>query len=162
MATSIPTPSQYHQTTLTDLAPSSPPRPSFFTLGSHEPPNPSSNDKVNPRTGFQVPFDFHSNPSVMATNGSSHGGPVQMPRGPTSNLPPSAPRHRSTASMSAFDVSRSPPNPKSTQHVPCRFYRLGQCQAGHSCPFSHNLDVTGDEICKYYQKVPCNPYLRSS
>lgn len=47
---------------------------------------------------------------------------------------------------------------KNLSHVPCKFYRQGNCQAGSSCPFSHNLDGTlaADKLpCKYFQKGNC-------
>lgn len=41
-----------------------------------------------------------------------------------------------------------------TSHVPCKFFRSGQCQAGKACPFSHSTDVsTVDTPCKYFSKV---------
>ena len=41
-------------------------------------------------------------------------------------------------------------------HVPCKFYRQGTCQAGNSCPFSHQIDTTSEtQICKYFQKGNC-------
>lgn len=47
---------------------------------------------------------------------------------------------------------------KNLSHVPCKFFRQGVCQAGNSCPFSHNLDGTlaADKLpCKYFQKGNC-------
>lgn len=47
---------------------------------------------------------------------------------------------------------------KNLSHVPCKFFRQGACQAGSSCPFSHNLDGTlaADKLpCKYFQKGNC-------
>lgn len=41
-----------------------------------------------------------------------------------------------------------------TSHVPCKFFRSGQCQAGKACPFSHSTDIsTVDTPCKYFAKV---------
>ena len=93
--------------------------------------------------------------SHIHENGPANGnGAVIMPRGPASQLPMPTPRHnRNSMSMSAFEGPRSPPNPKSTSHVPCKFFKVGQCQAGKACPFSHALEATGDEICKYFQKA---------
>ena len=39
-----------------------------------------------------------------------------------------------------------------TSHVPCRFFPLGQCQAGSTCPFKHTTDRM-DAQCKYFLKV---------
>lgn len=53
--------------------------------------------------------------------------------------------------------SGNTPN-KNLSHVPCKFFRQGNCQAGNSCPFSHNLDGTlaADKLpCKYFQKGNC-------
>lgn len=44
--------------------------------------------------------------------------------------------------------------PIDTSHVPCKFFRLGQCQAGKACPFSHSTDMLSmDTPCKYFAKV---------
>lgn len=47
---------------------------------------------------------------------------------------------------------------KNLRHVPCKFFRQGICQAGSSCPFSHNLEgsLSADKLpCKYFQKGNC-------
>lgn len=47
---------------------------------------------------------------------------------------------------------------KNLSHVPCKFFKQGICQAGKSCPFSHNLDgsLAADKLpCKYFQKGNC-------
>ena len=87
---------------------------------------------------------------------------------------------RTTKGSQAFDLSsisaQLPPNTgppglvpvngtgssansnKNLRHVPCKFYRQGICQAGNSCPFSHNLDGTlaADKLpCKYFQRGNC-------
>jgi hypothetical protein len=54
-----------------------------------------------------------------------------------------------------------------TSHVPCKFFKMGNCQAGHSCPFSHvDNPVTDVQPCKYFAKGNCkfgakcaNPHL---
>ena len=41
-----------------------------------------------------------------------------------------------------------------TSHVPCKFFKVGQCQAGKACPFSHSTDASKFEMpCKYFSKV---------
>ncbi|KAH7327730.1 hypothetical protein B0I35DRAFT_447899 [Stachybotrys elegans] len=65
--------------------------------------------------------------------------------------------HANTAVAAAmgaprFDGPRSPPN---TAHVPCKFFRQGACQAGNSCPFSHDLGAAAENICKYFAKGNC-------
>ncbi|KAK5110498.1 hypothetical protein LTR85_001011 [Meristemomyces frigidus] len=43
-----------------------------------------------------------------------------------------------------------------TQHVPCKFFLQGQCQAGRMCPFSHDLEsTTRPAPCKYFAKGGC-------
>ena len=43
-----------------------------------------------------------------------------------------------------------------TQHVPCKFFLQGQCQAGRMCPFSHDLEsTTRPAPCKYFSKGGC-------
>jgi hypothetical protein len=55
-----------------------------------------------------------------------------------------------------FAGPRSPPNNKSTSHVPCKFYRQGACQAGKACPFLHSDEpVTERAPCKYFTKGNC-------
>lgn len=43
-----------------------------------------------------------------------------------------------------------------TQHVPCKFFLQGQCQAGRMCPFSHNVESTvRPAVCKYFNNEGC-------
>lgn len=78
-------------------------------------------------------------------------------------LPPTVPR--------LGDMARSPPSRQSrllppavslsirltyladTAHVPCKFFKSGNCQAGQACPFSHDLSSGSDNVCKYFAKV---------
>lgn len=40
--------------------------------------------------------------------------------------------------------------------MPCKFFRQGACQAGNSCPFSHEMNLTiKNQPCKYFQKGNC-------
>ncbi|KAF2631377.1 hypothetical protein BU25DRAFT_437186 [Macroventuria anomochaeta] len=55
-----------------------------------------------------------------------------------------------------FAGARSPPNNKSTSHVPCKFYRQGACQAGKACPFLHSDEPATERApCKYFTKGNC-------
>ncbi|KAF2201213.1 hypothetical protein GQ43DRAFT_480912 [Delitschia confertaspora ATCC 74209] len=55
-----------------------------------------------------------------------------------------------------FDGPRSPPNAKSTSHVPCKFFRQGGCQAGKACPFLHSNEPLAERApCKYFAKGNC-------
>jgi hypothetical protein len=95
------------------------------------------------------------------------------------NIPPGGPNgavngqvHAAAGPRARFDGPRSPPGKQSqsqacarsnwplmltastdTAHVPCKFFRQGACQAGNSCPFSHDLASTNDNVCKYFAKV---------
>ncbi|KAI3404254.2 hypothetical protein KGF56_002893 [Candida oxycetoniae] len=47
---------------------------------------------------------------------------------------------------------------KSLSHVPCKFFKQGICQAGDSCPFSHQVEgaLSADKLpCKYFLKGNC-------
>ncbi|KAF2173585.1 hypothetical protein M409DRAFT_61933 [Zasmidium cellare ATCC 36951] len=53
-------------------------------------------------------------------------------------------------------MAASPPKNKNTQHVPCKFFLQGQCQAGQMCPFSHDIEsTTRPAPCKYFAKGGC-------
>jgi RNA-binding, Nab2-type zinc finger len=41
--------------------------------------------------------------------------------------------------------------------VPCKFFKLGQCTAGSSCPFSHHLIEPGQQkdVCQWFVKGNC-------
>ncbi|KAL9123759.1 MAG: hypothetical protein Q9217_006844 [Psora testacea] len=104
------------------------------------------------RSEYRPSLDFPRNGAALPTN-SDDAMPVS--KGPRSHLPNGGGRHRGTMSMGAFDGPRSPPNTKNTSHVPCKFFRLGQCQAGKACPFSHTLDNSTEEVCRYFQKGNC-------
>lgn len=40
--------------------------------------------------------------------------------------------------------------------MPCKFFKQGACQAGNSCPFSHDTNLSSDlQPCKYFQKGNC-------
>ncbi|KAF8518361.1 hypothetical protein BU17DRAFT_90952 [Hysterangium stoloniferum] len=46
---------------------------------------------------------------------------------------------------------------KDLSHVPCKFFKLGQCTAGSSCPFSHSLVEPGQQkdVCQWFLKGNC-------
>ncbi|KAH8106518.1 hypothetical protein DFH11DRAFT_1732770 [Phellopilus nigrolimitatus] len=46
---------------------------------------------------------------------------------------------------------------KDLSHVPCKFFRVGSCTAGSSCPFSHHVLEPGQtkEICAWFVKGNC-------
>lgn len=51
-------------------------------------------------------------------------------------------------------TQKSNKNFKNYSHIPCKFFKKGKCQAGRSCPFSHNLDF--DQACN----IPCEFFLK--
>ncbi|KAH8917730.1 hypothetical protein BT69DRAFT_1181178, partial [Atractiella rhizophila] len=46
---------------------------------------------------------------------------------------------------------------KDLSHVPCKFFKVGACAAGASCPFSHNLPEPGQgkSVCQWFVKGNC-------
>lgn len=46
---------------------------------------------------------------------------------------------------------------KDLSHVPCKFFKVGSCTAGSSCPFSHQILEPGQakEICAWFVKGNC-------
>jgi len=45
---------------------------------------------------------------------------------------------------------------KDLSHVPCKFFKVGGCTAGSSCPFSHVLSEPGQkEVCTWFVKGNC-------
>ena len=149
-----------------DLPSNSPPDPAIMHASKLAPPNANG-----PRTQPRVPADYRGNGLI---NGN---GALPVPSGPHVNMANGAPRRRGTVGggPTGFDGPISPPNTKSTSlfahgrqygywlnligfsdtsHVPCKFFRSGQCQAGKACPFSHSTDIsTVDTPCKYFAKV---------
>lgn len=90
--------------------------------------------------------DFQAMPGDMA----GAFGLMGMPRSPPKNKSEFEP---STGAMRrAGGLRRS----ADTQHVPCKFYLQGTCQAGRMCPFSHDLEsTTRPAPCKYFAKGGC-------
>ncbi|KAJ1991486.1 hypothetical protein GGI25_003469 [Coemansia spiralis] len=44
----------------------------------------------------------------------------------------------------------------STKHIPCKFYKHGNCTAGANCFFSHDISLFVDKsVCKYFVKGNC-------
>ncbi|KAI0083402.1 hypothetical protein BDY19DRAFT_1097653 [Irpex rosettiformis] len=46
---------------------------------------------------------------------------------------------------------------KDLSHVPCKFFKVGSCTAGSSCPFSHTILEPGQqkEVCAWFVKGNC-------
>lgn len=83
------------------------------------------------------------------------GAPGEMgPTFPTMGMPRSPPKNKSESTNNNFQREYCWLRYNAdTAHVPCRFFLVGQCQAGRMCPFSHDLEsVTRPQICKYFSK----------
>ncbi|KAL8695375.1 MAG: hypothetical protein Q9218_000134 [Villophora microphyllina] len=142
--------------------PSSPPQPFRFT--STSPPGQYPTDVAQRRRSVRdsnLPITQHSTTEPRANGVNGYGntnGSMLVPEGPSAFASNREAPHRPRMSMGAmsFNAARSPPNAKNTSHVPCKFFRLGQCQAGTTCPFSHAIDVSSvDTPCKYFAKGNC-------
>ncbi|ORX89867.1 hypothetical protein K493DRAFT_64347 [Basidiobolus meristosporus CBS 931.73] len=92
--------------------------------------------------------------------------PARSPRpstswGNSSASPNSSRRGKSNQNLQqngSSDSPKSPSTPKAgaLQHVPCKFFKNGACNAGKNCIFSHNMDQNPENsICKYYLKGNC-------
>lgn len=150
----------------------SPPDQASFNM-SNPPQHTGSNRNGNSNHNVQqrLSTDLKRDDPAGYANGN---GPLPVPNGLPHHIPNGTSRHRGTVSMGAFEGPRSPPSTKSTHskkempwlkkrltrsssdtsHVPCKFFKQGQCQAGKACPFSHNIDDTNRNLpCKYFAKV---------
>ncbi|TFK87122.1 hypothetical protein K466DRAFT_646040 [Polyporus arcularius HHB13444] len=75
-----------------------------------------------------------------------------------SRSPPPRVRLRSQPSPPSLIVFASPPPAaKDLSHVPCKFFRVGSCTAGSSCPFAHTVLEPGQqkEVCAWFVKGNC-------
>ncbi|KAK3111765.1 hypothetical protein LTR53_012652 [Teratosphaeriaceae sp. CCFEE 6253] len=136
--------------------------------------------------GFNPPFaneanGVHATQHQHQTRHSLGGGTMQADRNGAMPMPVAAPRPYGgmPGEMGGFGgmamQQRSPPKNRSefadvganmstrrlrrsadTQHVPCKFFLQGACQAGRMCPFSHDLEATTrPAVCKYFAKGGC-------
>ncbi|KAF8537098.1 hypothetical protein BDD12DRAFT_918158 [Trichophaea hybrida] len=92
-------------------------------------------------------------PSVLNGSTASNTMPTPVPPKQGHAQPPGIPMG---PGVPPFDGSRSPPGSKNLNHVPCKFFRQGACQAGKACPFSHSTDPSNEAApCKYFSKGNC-------
>ncbi|KAF2012128.1 hypothetical protein BU24DRAFT_465697 [Aaosphaeria arxii CBS 175.79] len=121
-------------------------------------PNPpfSPSNTSNPSHSSQRPVQDFRQPSANGKmSGANGNGPVPVPSGQHGRAG-NGPSHGAQMREMGFGGPRSPPNNKSTSHVPCKFYRQGQCQAGKACPFLHSDEpLTERAPCKYFTKGNC-------
>ncbi|KAF2106319.1 hypothetical protein BDV96DRAFT_654877 [Lophiotrema nucula] len=141
-----------HQPDLADNTPHLPPPGAPFShqLDTSAAPFTALNNANPPRISHRPSGNFRHD----SANGSMANGngpmPVPGPHGRMSNGQGANLRNM------GFDGPRSPPNNKSTSHVPCKFYRQGACQAGKACPFLHSDEpLTERAPCKYFTKGNC-------
>ncbi|MCJ1388971.1 hypothetical protein MMC18_001823 [Xylographa bjoerkii] len=98
----------------------------------------------------------HNRMSAEYRGNGLPNGSKAIPSGPQLHGANTGPRNFGPLGGGAFDGPRSPPNAKNTSHVPCKFFKIGQCQAGKACPFSHSTDTSKFETpCKYFAKGNC-------
>ncbi|PSN64524.1 hypothetical protein BS50DRAFT_498441 [Corynespora cassiicola Philippines] len=87
--------------------------------------------------------------------GANGNGPMPVPGGSHGRMG-NGHGHGANMREMGFGGPRSPPNNKSTSHVPCKFYRQGACQAGKACPFLHSDEPLAERApCKYFTKGNC-------
>lgn len=135
-------------------------------------PNPpfSPSHKSNPIQPSRRPSqDFRRSSANGNMSGANGNGPVPVPGG-SHGRAGNGHSHGAQMREMGFGGPRSPPNNKSkpqkfpsdllrlttlgTSHVPCKFYRQGQCQAGKACPFLHSDEPLAERApCKYFTKV---------
>ena len=71
-------------------------------------------------------------------------------------MPRSPPKNKSEYTMLPGGGRAKLKGRADTQHVPCKFYLQGACQAGRTCPFSHDVESsTRPAPCKYFAKGGC-------
>ncbi|KAF2478087.1 uncharacterized protein BDR25DRAFT_7890 [Lindgomyces ingoldianus] len=122
------------------------PSPSFSALAK---PNPQ---RVSHRASQDLRLPS-ANGNMAGANGN---GPVPVPGGPHSRMGNGHGHGAANLRGLGFEGQRSPPNNKSTSHVPCKFYRQGACQAGKACPFLHSDEPLAERApCKYFTKGNC-------
>jgi hypothetical protein len=81
-------------------------------------------------------------------NSSSHDPDKEKDKGADHSLKESkGGKSKASAASKAKDLS----------HVPCKFFRVGSCTAGASCPFSHTVAEAGaaKDVCTWFVKGNC-------
>lgn len=66
-------------------------------------------------------------------------------------------KSESACSCGLSDESHPSVSAKDLSHVPCKFFKVGSCTAGSSCPFSHTILEPGQqkEMCAWFVKGNC-------
>lgn len=137
---------------------------------------------ANGASNQRPPTHAQQRHSIDLSNGTNRMQPDRNGAAPMPVATPQRPFQAGQGEMQAgfaapMGMPRSPPKNKSehthtagdkrgrnswlrynadTQHVPCKFFLQGQCQAGRMCPFSHDLEsTTRPAPCKYFAKGGC-------
>ncbi|KAJ2674857.1 hypothetical protein IWW42_001359 [Coemansia sp. RSA 1085] len=64
--------------------------------------------------------------------------------------------HESGANNSSRDEQENNSEGGSTLHIPCKFFKHGNCTAGSGCYFSHDINLFVEKsVCKYFLKGNC-------
>ncbi|KAF8760970.1 zinc finger protein [Rhizoctonia solani] len=75
-------------------------------------------------------------------------------------MPTTAPANKPDESAADKDKNgkgKGPSKSKDLSHVPCKFFKVGGCTAGPSCPFSHHVAEPGEtkSVCTWFVKGSC-------
>ncbi|MCJ1229832.1 hypothetical protein MMC12_006502 [Toensbergia leucococca] len=140
-----------------EISSTTPPDKTMFHTNNISHRAPSTRHTNGTRSHYRTSAEYTGGGTKAFTNGDG-APPVPVPNGAQPHMANGGSRNmgRMGGGAAAFDTPRSPPNTKNTSHVPCKFFRSGQCQAGKACPFLHSTDVsTVDTPCKYFAKGNC-------
>ncbi|CAI6335515.1 unnamed protein product [Periconia digitata] len=137
------------------LSPPPPPPPHSYS-STPTTTNSASSSSQPPRISHRPSGDFrHTSSGNMPAQNPNGSMPVPAAAASHSRMSNGHAQPSNMRDM-AFAGPRSPPNNKSTSHVPCKFYRQGACQAGKACPFLHSDEpLTERAPCKYFTKGNC-------
>ncbi|KAK5135760.1 hypothetical protein LTR08_004746 [Meristemomyces frigidus] len=125
----------------------------------HRPQHPPQRHSADLSSGARMPSDRNGSvPMPVATpQGPFTGTSGEMGGFAPMGMPRSPPKNKSEQAYAGDKRGRSWLRYNAdTQHVPCKFFLQGQCQAGRMCPFSHDLESsTRPAPCKYFSKGGC-------
>lgn len=147
--------------------------PPILGLGSPPQNQPTFSGARNSQRQTFFPSRRGGQPQNGDRNQQAHPNARPIPTGPHAGQP--SRQQQLGGGRGGFEGARSPPNKSQygvefdgmllydrqlthnkpdTSHVPCKFFREGNCQAGHACQFSHSTDASKfEQPCKYFAKV---------
>ncbi|KAJ2008875.1 hypothetical protein GGI04_000922 [Coemansia thaxteri] len=89
-------------------------------------------------------------------NTAAGAGPRSRRRLPTNGSPAQTTKLLGSADDAGQERTGGGRNGGSTLHIPCKFFKHGNCTAGSDCSFSHNINLFVEKaVCKYYVKGNC-------